>query len=689
MLDKKMKQFKTISASMISIIVLSSCAVPTDQGLSVNKSYLESKNTNLNAEKLTVNNAEIVSNPAVSESQKEDQKKFRFVPPLKLNTVGAKTADDILALFSQERKIKITAESLPLQNYLHYVLGEQLKVSYILAEEVKNDTQNVTLNLQDPITEQKLFTLTEELLSQRNYNIRFDDNIFYIHKNEAAAGKGNVAYGFGKSIDSVPQTSLEIIQMVPFEYGMQISLGNTLRQLLGVKAIPDQQRNSITIQGKRKDIIRALELIKIMDSPLVKDRHISVYQATFSNTGELLAKLSDILKQEGLSVGKGGTTNTALSVIELDKQSELIFFARNEQVINRALFWANEIDKPILTAKEQYFIYQPKYSRAIDMGDSLEALISGAGGSLSNSTSAETQNQQGGRRITSASSETMKMVVDERANAIIFFTSSEEYQQILPLIKRLDILPRQIMLEVTIAEVTLTDNFRAGVEFNLTNRGINRAGGFNLRNSSEGGLSYVLTGTRGNITATLLNSNTNVNILSRPSLMVRDGVTADISVGNDIPTVGEIVTDPVNGSQTSVQYRKTGVELKVKPTINARGVVIMEIDQKISNQATGDGSVAGSPIIFERSIGTEVIAQSGETVVLGGLISENQNKTDTSVPFFSQIPLIGRLFDSKSDESGKTELVVLVTPKVLESNDEWQDFKEKFVENLQLLKLNN
>lgn len=682
-----MKQFKTISASMISIIVLSSCAVPTNQGLSVNKSYLESKNTNLDAETLTVDNAEIVSNAAITEAQKEEQKKFRFVPPLKLNTVGAKTADDILALFSQERKIKITAESLPLQNYLHYVLGEQLKVSYILAEEVKSDTQNVTLNLQDPITEQKLFTLTEELLSQRNYNIRFDDNIFYIHKSEASTGKGNVAYGFGKNIDDVPQTSLEIIQMVPFEYGMQTSLGNTLRQLLGVKAIPDAKRSSITIQGKRKDIVRAIELINIMDNPLVRQRHTGIYQATFLSTEDLTSKLEDLLQQEGFSVATGGKTTAALSIVELDKQGELIFFASNEQVIKRAVFWANKIDKPALTAEEQYFIYQPKYSRAIDMGDSLEALISGNRGSLSGSTTAESQNQQGGRRVTSASSDSMRMVVDERANAIIFFTSGQEYQQILPLVKRLDILPRQIMLEVTIAEVTLTDNFRAGVEFNLTNRGLSRAGGFSLSNSGEGGLSYVLTGTKGNITATLLNSNSNVNILSRPSLMVRDGVTADISVGNDIPTVGEIVTDPVNGSQTSVQYRKTGVELKVKPTINARGVVIMEIDQRISNQATGDESVAGSPIIFERSIGTEVIAQSGETIVLGGLISENQNKTDTRVPFFSAIPILGSLFDSKSNESGKTELVVLVTPRVLESNDEWQDFKRNFVENLELLKL--
>ena len=108
----------------------------------------------------------------------------------------------------------------------------------------------------------------------------------------------------------------------------------------------------------------------------------------------------------------------------------------------------------------------------------------------------------------------------------------------------------------------------------------------------------------------------------------------------------------------------------------------MEINQKISNQSPGSDAVAGSPIIFERSIRTEVIAQSGQTVVLGGLISENQTVNDTSVPFFSSIPLVGKLFDSTNDTKDKTELVVLVTPKIIESNDEWDSIRAKFSKQL-------
>jgi len=671
-----MNNYKYFSSAFFTVMLLAACTSQPNQQLAIKKSYLESTQTNKNNATVEVSNAELLSNNTREGALQ--QQKFRFVAPMKLNTRQAKSADDVLKQFSDSRTLTISTEELMLKDFLHQVFGEQLQLSYILADEIKNDTQTVTLNIQKPVTERKLFSLTEELLTQRNYLIRFDDNIFYIHKATAKAGKGNVVYGYGNKLADIPQTSLNIIQMVPFEYGMQASLGNTLRQLIGVKAIPDSKRSSITVQGKRKDVVKALELIQLLDQPALKNRKIGLYNSAFLSTRDLVAKLTELLAQEGISVGKGKKTGTALSIVELDKQGDLIFFANNELIIERAVFWAKKIDKPVLTADKQYFIYAPSYSRAVDMGQSLEALIgNAAGSSIGNSTSAAEQNNQQRSRVTSASSKTMKMVVDERSNMLIFFTSGNEYQQILPLIKRLDVLPKQVMLEVMIAEVKLTDEFKSGVDFMLTNQGAEKVGGFNLFGSGTG-LSYVLSGTKGEVTVDLLQTNTNVNVLSRPSIVVRDGVTANITVGDDIPTVGQIITDPVNGSQTSVVYRKTGVELSVKPTINARGVIIMEIRQKISNQTPGSDSVAGSPIIFERSIDTEVIAESGQTVVLGGLIAENRTLNDTSVPFFSSIPFFGKLFDTTKDTKDKTELVVLVTPRVIESNDEWDDIKAKF-----------
>ena len=338
----------------------------------------------------------------------------------------------------------------------------------------------------------------------------------------------------------------------------------------------------------------------------------------------------------------------------------------------------------------------PEFARAVDLGTSLQNLLVGNSSEpLGSSTSASSQNQQiqnnkqSNKRQApsniSVQTEGMKMVVDERSNSLIFKTTGDAYRNLLPMIKRLDIMPKQIMLEVMIAEVSLTDEFKQGVEFALTNMGATTVGGFNLQSNSSG-LTYALSGTTGKLAVNLLQTNNYVNVLSRPTLAVRDGVEATISVGDRIPVVGEIITDTTVGSRSSVDYLETGIDLKVTPTVNAKGVVVMEIAQEISNQADGTGA-EGNPIVFERSLQTEVIAADGQTIMLGGLISENSTLGDKTVPFFSTIPLFGKLFDSTNNNKTKTELVVLVTPRIIGSTAEWESVYEQFKQGLNELKL--
>jgi general secretion pathway protein D len=247
------------------------------------------------------------------------------------------------------------------------------------------------------------------------------------------------------------------------------------------------------------------------------------------------------------------------------------------------------------------------------------------------------------------------------------------------------------MLEVIIAEVTLSDSFEKGVEFTLrgTDQVVTTEGSFGL--DGIGGLTYALTGVDGGLRFKLFQDSSLVNVLSRPSVVVRDGVTASISVGTDIPTVGQTTSDPIAGERqtTQIEYRKTGIELSVTPTVNSKGVVIMTIDQSISNTTDGGVSVGGSPSIFERSINTEVVADSGQTVILGGLISENKTKSDTKVPGLGNLPVIGNLFRADTDSTEKTELVVLVTPRIVERSDQWQNLKEQFQQQFQQLNINN
>ncbi|WP_369621772.1 secretin N-terminal domain-containing protein [Pseudoalteromonas distincta] len=685
-----MHYYKPTAFVCAALLIISGCQSTThiknDDTFSAQSSYLKQGTTT------QIENAELVNpnkvTPANEKVFKEQQQALRFMPPFKVGKVQTTTADDVLARFSDDKMVTVAADDLLLKDFLHHVLGELLQVSYVLGDEVKTDNKAVTLNLQNEVTEQKLFTLTEKLLSDRGYVMRLNDNIFYIHKDQGNSSK-NLVYGYGKHINDIPNTSLDILQMVPFDYGLQASLPNTMRILLGIKAQADISRGIITIQGKRQDIERALELVNMLDRPSMQNRQIGAYKSTYLSTSDLSAKVAQLLDQEGIELKKNGGAKAVLSVVEIETQGALIFFANSEALIERAVFWAKQIDQPIKTTEKQYFLYQPQYSRATDLGVSLEALIGDGSTSRSNTTSAANENSNAFSQKTarSASSKDVKMVVDERANTLIFHTSGEEYQQLLPLIKRLDILPKQVMLEVVIAEVTLQGEFKQGVEFALNrgNYGLSTTGAF--MGDGFGGLSYLLQGDRGQVAINLLQTNSLAKILSRPSLVVRDGVSASINVGTDIPIIGETTSDPINGDRqtTSIDYRKTGVELSVTPTVNAQGVVLMEIDQKVSNEASGSTSSGGNPSIFERTIKTEVVAQSGQTIILGGLISENKSNSNSKVPLFGDLPLIGALFRADTESNDRTELVVLVTPRVIESANEWDKIKGLFQGSLQRL----
>lgn len=687
---KFMKHSKAIFLGMVAISVLTGCA-RSNSGIIAAPSYLEKAQTN----NVTATDVDKVED---TQQAKKASQGIVYVEPLQNKSSLKSSQTDLASQFSDTEQVKLTADSLLVKDYLHYVFGELLNVNYILGEQLNASKAQVTLNLQDALSKRKLFTISEQMLQERGIVIRFQDGIYYIHQSEDGISN-NLVYGYGANPEDVPNTSSEIVQLAPFKAGMQTSLANTIRQLTKVDARPLFEQQAIMFKGKRNDIIKALEFMQLVDQPVFRDRSIGMYKSSFVPVDELSKQLQDLLKQEGISVSINASSEQAISIVPLERTNTMVFFTNNKDFLNRVSFWAKQLDKPADGNQEQYFVFVPEFARAVDLGTSIQNLLGGGNSrALSNSTSAANQNQQlntssqpkkSASANVSVQSDGIKMVVDERSNSLIFYTTGDAYRNLLPMVKRLDIMPKQIMLEVMIAEVSLTDVFKQGVEFALTNLGATAQGGFTLNaNESSPGLTYALSGTAGSLAINLLQTNDYVNVLSRPTLAVRDGVQANISVGDRIPVVGEIVSDSTNGSRTSVSYLETGIDLKVTPTVNAQGVVVLEISQDISTQAEGTGA-EGNPIVFERSLQTEVIAANGQTIMLGGLISENSTLSDTSVPFFSSIPLLGKLFDKTNNNSTKTELVVLVTPRIIGNTAEWESVYEQFKEGLSELKLSS
>lgn len=678
------KSLKSRSLSFVCITLLIASCATQEQSQSY-RSFLESSNqSDVTQEPILNNTVDSFSSLAESEKNNLDFKKLQLLEKVQPEKYLPQPPEELYTNISEKQLVQITADEMPLDQFLHYAFGELIGINYIIDKSLENTDQDITLNITDSISKRELFILTEELLADRGFKISYQNKIYSIHKMDSES-QGTIVYAYGNDIEDVPQTNLKIAQVVSFDFGEQSDVFFRLTKLTDLIAIPNKRQNALILQGKRSEIIKALEYIKFFDQPLLKDRFISFYEPVFVSTTELAHHLETLLAQDGIEFGKGKDLSKAVTMIEMSRIGTAVFFTTQKYVLDRIDFWINKIDVPLKGDESQYFYYLPKYASAVDIGDSLNLLISNGSAALTRVT-AENENNTQVSNVTSGNG--VKIVTDTRTNSLIVFSSGEKYQKLLPIIERLDVLPKQIVLEVLIAEVSLTDEFKQGVEFAIQNAnyGISTSGAF--MGAGFGGLSYVLSGVDGSLTANFLQSNSLVNIISRPTLVVKDGNQASIKVGTDIPVVGSTTSDPLTGQRqtTNIVYRSTGVELSVTPSVNAQNSVNMIINQSISNQVDSGTTANLNPSVFQRSLSTEVIAASGQTVLLGGLISENKSQKNTKVPLLGNLPLIGNLFSSKSNGGDKTELIVMVTPKVIQKVSDLDELKESFYKAFEYLK---
>ncbi len=675
-----------MATSACTSIMKPSSAVAVEK-ITLPKSYLDEEIAA--KKKVSVNLAE----------QEQDAGGIKRLNSLKDSEQGLKLEIDLASQFQQGDTFQVSVNALPLNDFIHYTFGELLNVSYLLEASVKGNITPVTLSLKDKVSSQQLFKLSRQILAQNNINIALNNDVFYLHPLVKDGRKSDKAFGFGRTHNSVPNVSSEIIQLVPIEYGMSHSLKNTLNSLVDANIVLDRVQGLLTIKGKRESVIRALSLVKLLDSPVIYNKAVALMRFNYIDSQTFIEKLTLLFAQEGILVGGKRVGSGSVNFIPIEHLGQVVVFATADEIIDRVDYWRKELDKPATGAEQSFYIYHPRFARATDLGKSLAPLI---GGGISSSgtkakarapsrqTSASNNQQKANTNssVQNIEGENMRLVVDERANALIFYSSGKHYQELQPIIKQLDIMPKQVMLEVVIAEVKLTGSYAKGVDFAIKNGslGENQVKSFSF--DSDAGFGYSLVGLKGHVDINLSQSDDLINILSRPTILVRDGVSASISVGDDIPTTGSTTSDPLTGTRqtTTVQYRKTGVDLTVTPTVNAQGTVIMTIEQNISTVSPNKASKEGSPAIFERKISTEVVAGDAQTVLLGGLISENNTQNTRSVPILGDLPLLGHLFRQDGEGSDKTELVVLVTPKIVSDLSDWEKIKNNFAKGLENLK---
>ena len=283
----------------------------------------------------------------------------------------------------------------------------------------------------------------------------------------------------------------------------------------------------------------------------------------------------------------------------------------------------------------------------------------------------------GGASGTPVFHEGPRIIADGRNDALLVYATPQEYRMIERTIKRLDIAPLQVLIEATIAEVSLNDALQFGLRWFFQNQGATgrRTNTVTFSDLGNGGVnqqfpgfSYLFTGRSAQVALNTLSDLTHVNVVSSPQLMVLDNGTARLQVGDQVPvpTQQSVSTlDPNAPIVNSIDFRDTGVILEVTPHVNASGLVVLDVRQEVSDVVPTTTSGIDAPTIQRRVIESTVAVQNGETIALGGLIRDSRNRTRSGIPVLSRLPLFGPLFGTTQDTKDRTELLVLLTPRVV------------------------
>lgn len=400
-----------------------------------------------------------------------------------------------------------------------------------------------------------------------------------------------------------------------------------------------------------------------------------------------------------------------VKVLPVEKMNALIVISAKDAQLENVRKWVGKIDGLFKVSKSRVFIHPVKNGRAEDIAAVLEEIYFGQGKVKkakakdappipAGEPRAETQPTP---QPVKAVGETMSMgglvsegvriFTDEVTNSIVVIGTEGDYKIIRETINQLDIVPRQVLIETMIAEVDLSDDFRFGIEWSFMHHvsqgdgriNLDAESGFdsgNLGPSATEGFTFVGIDKTGVVRAFLqaVEGKSKVNVLASPNILAIDNKEANIQIGDQVPVAtSETSVSGTTDIQRTIQYRDTGVILTVKPQINEGGVVVLDLSQEVSDFSVQNILGSDQVVISTTNASTSLVAKDGQTIIIGGLIRERKSKSRDYLPILGRIPIIGYLFGSTSVTKQKSEVVILLTPRVITDLEQAKDATNEFI----------
>ena len=632
--------------------------------------------------------------PSYEALQSPDYEKSKA--PLAEKIIPATGKIDLKRITVTQGSVMINAENMPLSDFVIYALGETMKITFVMDEKVMSNKQLVTLRMPQAMAADKALEIVVGVLEKYGIYLEEKANSLYILSNPPQAAPTE-AYQiqYGRALNS---TSRNILQIVPLRYTTPNEIQQVLTDVSKTTAQikPYARGNVMLIYGQADQIKKVLDVLETFDVPYFENKKIYLLNLTYMRAADFITEIKAILSGLGFRVGSLPNEIGPL-LIPIKQLNAVLLVAPDEKTARLIIEWKEKLDTAESAgAEERAFSFSPRYSKASDLVKSIQNLYGIApiteavAGQKTDAAKPPTHTTTVAGGMPSG----MKISADDGKNVVLIISTPALYKIINRLLTDLDTPPKQVLIEATIVELTLTGDLKYGVEWFLRNSqsgGQYTLGTLGNLGLSAMGLSYTFLSETANLTATIsaLASTNKANILSTPRLMVLDNKEATIQVGSDIPTVTGEISTPQTSQTTpnvlrNITYRSTGVMLRVKPNINTEGLLSLEINQEVSQP--GAAGVGDSPVILTRRISTTVVVGHGQTVALGGLFKDNQGEAETKVPLLGDIPLLGNLFKYTAKTSEKTELLILVTPTILTTTDEAVQITDELKKQLKWFK---
>lgn len=614
--------------------------------------------------------------------------------------------------------VSLNFEQAPLSEVMHAIMGDILALDYIVDHPVQGQ---VTLRTRTPIPRDELLGVLESLLKSNGaIMIRGNDGRYLV----TGAQRGTkLNPSVSNPRDSAAGYSTII---VPLQYISASNMAEILKPVADGDSFVriDNSRNILMLAGTRAQLDGWLDMVATFDVDLLQGMSVGLFPLVNSSVDEIEEALG-LLLEGGGSGDKGGNLAHLIKVIPIDRLNSILIVTPRAHYLDTAQKWIARLDEAHYSNfDKRLYVYPVQNTTASRLAELLNSIYaggsSGSGGGSSrrdasvapgmspesigsssggatsafaNTGSARQRNSgissvnmgNGGVAGDESMLEDVRVVADDENNSLMIYATGVQFRTITTALEQLDVVATQVIIEASILEVSLTDELRYGLEWTFKNGLGNDYDGLGvLATAAEGpaavvpGFSYTVTNSIGDISAVLnaLSEQSLINVISTPSVMVLDNHEAYIHVGDQVPVFSaQTITDGGRTTQ-SVEYRDTGVKLNVKPSVNAGGLVTMDIEQSVTDVGQID-SATGQRAFLERNIMSRVAVRSNESVVLGGLIRENASNAESGLPILHQLPLIGPLFGSTTKEDRRTELLVIITPRALYNESELREVSEQ------------